>query len=39
MAGYDEAIIFCGELSIDAQQLADLLNHWKENARIDPAVE
>jgi len=39
MAGYDEAIIFCGELSIGAQQLADLLNQWKQRAPTRPPAE
>ena len=29
LAGYDEAIAICGELTIGARQLADLLNRWK----------
>jgi hypothetical protein len=29
LAEYDEAISFCGELAIGAEELADLLNRWK----------
>jgi hypothetical protein len=30
--GYDEAILFCTELSIGARELADLLNRWKRDS-------
>ncbi|HWE97807.1 MAG TPA: hypothetical protein VG269_27880 [Tepidisphaeraceae bacterium] len=31
-AGYDEAITFCGELRMPAEELAALLNQWKQGA-------
>jgi len=31
-AGYDDAIAFCGELSIGARELADVLNRWRQGA-------
>lgn len=32
LSGYDEAILICGELLMEAGELADLLNQWKEGA-------
>ncbi len=31
-AGYDEAILICGELTMGAGELAEVLNHWKQGA-------
>jgi hypothetical protein len=32
LAGNDEAITFCGELTLGAGELAELLNRWKQDA-------
>jgi hypothetical protein len=31
LAGYDEAILICGDLAIGAAELADILNQWKDD--------